>query len=118
MGTFNVEFRIANSAGGADRAFEGAVDTGASFSSLPGSALRALGIKPTDSERFELADGNVIERDISEARIFVNGRNATTIVVFEEDGVEPVLGALALESLRLVVDPLNARLAPVEKLRY
>ncbi len=57
-------------------------------------------------------------RNIYKARIFVNGPNATTIVVFEEDGVEPVLGALALESLRLVVDPLNARLAPVERLRY
>ncbi len=118
MGVFDVEFGIAAADGGEQRSFEGTVDTGATFSSIPASILRDMGIRPSDSERFELADGSIIRRDITEARVYINGRSATTIVVFEDDGVAPILGAHALEGLRLVADPVNERLAPADHLRY
>ncbi len=117
MGTFDVEFRIARAEGMDQRTLEGMVDTGSTYSSIAGSTLRDLGILPTDSERFELADGSIITRDITEARIYINGRAAWTIIAFGDEGTEPILGAHALESLRLITDPVNGRVAPVDRLR-
>ena len=59
MGTFNVAFRIEGLQGGETREFEGLVDTGSTYSVVPGSSLREMGIEPTDGDEFELADGRV-----------------------------------------------------------
>ena len=117
MSLFATDFRIAASAGGVQQTFTGLVDTGSAFSFIPGSALRALGVQSIDTERFLLADGSVITRNIGEARVYIDGRDASTIVVFADEGIEPILGVHALESLRLVVDPLNETIASVEHLR-
>lgn len=80
------------------------VDTGAEYSWLPADLLADIGIVPTETERFELADGRIIERMIGEARIFAGGRAAYTFVTFGEPGDKVLLGAYALEGLRLKVD--------------
>ena len=117
MSHFNIEFRLAAADGSEQRAFSGMVDTGSTYTMISGSALREMGIRPTDTERFELADGNIVSRDITEARVYINGRSAMTIVAFGEEDIEPILGVYALEGLRLIVDPVNERLAPVDHLR-
>ena len=117
MSHFDIEFRLAAADDAEQRTFQGMVDTGSTYTMIAGSVLREMGIRPTDTERFELADGNIIRRDITEARIYINGRGAWTIVAFAEESVEPILGVHALESLRLVVDPVNEQLAPVDHLR-
>ena len=80
------------------------VDPGAEYSWLPAELLADIGVVPTEMERFELADGSIIERPIGNALIFAAGREAYTIVTFAEPGEKVLLGAYALEGLRLRVD--------------
>lgn len=117
MGTFNVSFHIEGLDGGERREFEGLVDTGSTYSIVPGSSLRDMGIRPTDGDNFELADGRVIWQDIADARILINGRSTPTKIVFGSEDVEPILGAYALEGLRLAVDPYGRRLIHTDRIR-
>ena len=117
MGTFNVAFRIEGLQGGEAREFEGLVDTGSTYSVVPGSSLREMGIEPTDGDEFELADGRVIWQDIADARILIDGRSTPTKIVYGPEDIEPILGAYALEGLRLVVDPYGRQLFHSSRLR-
>src|SRR5213595_2375434 len=73
------------------------VDTGSEFNWFPAAALDALGIARQERERFETADGRIIERDIGFAHIYAAGRSAPAIVVFGEPGDKTLLGAVGLE---------------------
>lgn len=88
------------------------VDTGASYTIVPATLLKRLGVEPIDKIRLSLADGRPVEYDIGRAVATVNGRTEATLVVFGEDGARPLLGAYTLEGLRLAVDPVSARLVP------
>ena len=61
---------------------------------------------------FLLADGRTIERDTAGAIIKLNGTEANVTVVLAEPGDGHLLGATALETLGLAVDPVNLRLVP------
>ena len=89
------------------------VDTGASYSQIPDSILRALGVVPDSRRTFRVADGREVERDVGETRLRLNGSSRMTVVVFGAEDSEAVLGAVTLEELGLAVDPLNRRLIPV-----
>ena len=89
------------------------VDTGATISFVPADVLANLGIEPRWAEReFETASGAVIRRRIGVASLAVDGHETITPVVFGEPGDAKVLGAVALESLGLIVDPIARRLIP------
>ncbi len=94
------------------------VDTGALYSIVPASVLRALGIQPIHRLEFELANGQPIERDAGEARFFYDGRKAVSPVVFGEEGGAAVLGVLTLESMGLEVDPVRKEIRPTRLLLY
>jgi hypothetical protein len=63
--------------------------------------------------RFTLADGTVIERDISECRITLPQGDGHTPVILGEPGDEALLGTVTLEILGLVLNPLTRQLQPV-----
>ena len=63
------------------------------------------------------ADGRVIWQDIADARILINGRSTPTKIVYGPEDIEPILGAYALEGLRLVVDPYGRQLFHSSRLR-
>ena len=114
MGTFNVTVEIAAGPDGPFESMEAMVDTGATFTVAPTAILRRLGIEPTRRVRFTLADGRRIERDAGAAVIRIGGVAESSPVVFGEDGVSPLLGAVTLETLLLSVDPVSQRLVPVD----
>lgn len=113
MGTFRVPLEVDDLQGQRWELVEALVDTGASHTVLPSSLLRRLGIAPHDRWPFRLADERIVERDVGQAWIRIDGRAAIRIVVFGEEGSEPLLGAESLEGLRLGVDPVGRRLIPV-----
>ena len=86
------------------------VDTGASYSKFPRPMLQRLGIAPLERLDFEMADGSVVEYDVGQAQLRVNGRNRTTSVMFGKDDDEPLLGANALQEFLLLVDPVGEQL--------
>jgi predicted aspartyl protease len=59
-----------------------------------------------------LADRNIVQYDVGEALLRVNGRERTTSVMFGDDDAEPLLGANALQEFLLVVDPVAEELVP------
>ena len=118
MGTFSWPMRIAGLDGQQARDIEATVDTGAAYTTLPGSLLRELGVAPLGKRRFLLTDGRRIEMDHGEARATVDGESVTTLVIFGEDDSPALLGAYTLEGLALAVDPVEQRLVPTHLIMY
>jgi len=85
------------------------VDSGAIYSVLPALTLKKIGIKPTDKQKFTLANGEVIEKDIGNALFEFKGKLRSSPVIFGEPGIN-LLGAVTLESLGVILDPINREL--------
>jgi aspartyl protease family protein len=113
MGSFHVTFELGDPLGQRWRDVDALVDTGASFTWVPVDALADLGVTPEERWEFQIADGNVIERDVAETLVRYDGRERTTIVVFGDVGSTPLLGAYTLEGFKLAPDPVNQTLIPV-----
>ncbi len=89
------------------------VDSGAVYSVIPETALRKLGIKPHSQRTFTLADGTEIKRRIGDVVLRLNGEQGASPVIFGEKGDSTLLGAVSLEALGLVLDPLKRELKPL-----
>jgi clan AA aspartic protease len=113
MGTFRVEVDVGDPEGRRYERVEAVVDTGATYTSLPRPLLEALGVMPHARASFVLADGRRVEREIARTWIRIDDRIEMTLVVLAEPGNPPLLGAYALEGLRLAADPVARRLVPV-----
>jgi predicted aspartyl protease len=92
------------------------VDSGATYSVLPASVWQQLGLAADEHLEFTLVDGTIITRGVSECRFTIAGRTATSPVVLGRDDEGPLLGAVTLETLRLVLNPLTRRLMPMRLL--
>jgi predicted aspartyl protease len=91
------------------------VDSGAVYSVMPALKLKKLGIKPTHKQKFTLANGEVIEKAIGNALYSYQDKTAASPVVFGEEGIY-LLGAVTLESLGVILDPINRELKPLPML--
>ncbi len=112
MGTFRVQVEVGDPTGERFEPVDALVDTGATYTSLPRPLLDALGVVPHTRDRFVLADGRHVEREIGRTWIRIGGVTEMTLVVFAERGSPALLGAYALEGLRLAADPVARRLVP------
>jgi clan AA aspartic protease len=90
------------------------VDSGAMYSLIPKATWIKLGLYPHRQFKFELADGQIIERPMSECRIKLLGFEGHTPVVLGEEGDEPLLGTITLEQFGFVLDPFKRKLIPVK----
>ena len=113
MGTFRMNVEVGDPDGRRYERVEALVDTGATYTSLPRPLLEALGVVPHARDHFVLADGRSVERDIARTWIRVDGRAEVTLIVVADAGSPVLLGAYALEGLRLAADPVGRRLVPV-----
>lgn len=89
------------------------VDSGAVYSVLPREDLEKLGIKPDRKQKFILANNEEIEKEVGEARFIWNGYERTAPIVFGDKGVY-LLGAVTLETMGLIIDPINRKLEPLK----
>jgi predicted aspartyl protease len=89
------------------------IDTGAIFGVLPGPIARKLALAKLDREEFILADGTRRAYDVGEAFFALGDRRGTSKVVFGPPNVTPLLGALTLESLGLMVNPVTREVSPM-----
>ena len=88
------------------------VDTDSEYNWIPRAVLQELGITRQRTDRFETADGRVLERDIGFAMLYAAGRSTPTIVVFADAGDMVLLGAFGLEGLNMRVDLARRELVP------
>jgi len=94
---------------------DGLVDTGSTFTTVPRPLLQSLGVSPFARIRLRLANGQTTDAEVGEVRAALNGGAARTIIcVFGEEGAPILIGAHALESFLLGVDPDQKRLVPLE----
>jgi clan AA aspartic protease len=89
------------------------VDTGAVYTVLPEDVWRSLKLKPQRTVEFSLADGTIISRQVSECRFTIEGQSATSPVVMGASEDAPLLGAVTLETIGLMVNPLSRELLPM-----
>lgn len=113
MGTFFQTIEIAASLSGPFESIEALVDTGASYTWVPSPALSRLDIVPLFRWQFTLADGTIIERDVTQIVVRLEDQPLFTICIYGDEGSMPLLGAVTLEEFGLGVDPVNKRLIPV-----
>ena len=92
------------------------VDTGAVYTVLPERIWRSLKLKPERRAEFTLTDGTTIGRGVSECRFTVRRDSATSPVVLGGPEDAALLGAVTLETLGLMVNPLSRELLPMRLL--
>jgi predicted aspartyl protease len=113
MGTFSVNIELQGMNGGESASVIALVDTGSSYTVLGGDFLEQLGIEPIERQLFQLGDDRLVEYDMGEVRLFLDGRRRATPVVFGGPGVSPLLGGITLQEFRLIADSVNDRLVPM-----
>ena len=113
MGIFSVPVEVGDPEGSRFERVEALVDTGATFTIVPAHVLHRLGVEPRRSGSFELADGSFRNYSIGETRVQVYGEEINSPVVFGDEEMEPILGAVTLETLGRAVDPARRRLIRV-----
>jgi clan AA aspartic protease len=92
------------------------IDSGAVYSLVPSVELKKLGIEPHKTMDFFLADGTKITRRVGDAYFEYEGESDSAPVVFGEEGDELLLGATALESCGLVLNPYKREIYPMRML--
>jgi clan AA aspartic protease len=89
------------------------VDSGAVYSVLPERVWKALRLRSKDRMTFSLADATSIERGVSEARFVYRGNDRVSPVILGQGKDDALLGAVTLETLGLVLNPLSRQLQPM-----
>ena len=107
---------LASSRGGPFIEIRALVDTGATFTYVPRNLLDRLGIQPDAVMEFETADGRVIEHEVAEAAIQIDGPVNTTKIIFGDEGTDALLGVHTLEAFLLAADPVDERFVTVRGL--
>ena len=97
-------------------AVECIVDSGAIFAIVPARVLRRIGVRADRSEEFTLADGTHVRRRMGDALFAIAGQRGASPVIFGEPGDATVMGAVTLETLGLMLDPLRRELKPLPML--
>ena len=115
MGMTHVNIQIANPGNGTHpQTVECLMDTGAFFSIVPKTILRAAGIRPRRRQTFTLANGHVITRQVGGALFRYKRYEGEAPVIFGEKHDKALLGALSIEAMGLEIDPVKQRLKPTE----
>lgn len=111
MGITKVNLKISNPTN-TKKFFENEflVDSGASFTVVPATELKKLGIKPQGEEKFVLADGKIISRKVGSAMYTYKDIERAAPVLFGQKGDSLLLGVFTLEALGLSLDPLQREL--------
>ena len=106
MGVFYVDCTVENIATPEKSALlELIVDTGQEYTWIPAEIMTEVGVDVRKrDERFVMANGQIITRNIGYAILRVNGFETVDEIVFAQDGDLNLLGAHTLEGFGAVVD--------------
>jgi large subunit ribosomal protein L1 len=113
MGHVDVEIGIGNANRTRFVEIRATADTGATFTMLPRRILQELGVQPTRSALFQLADGRSEMKEMAEVSVRLNGTVLTTPCLLGEEGQPALIGVVTLEQFLLGVDTVNGRLIPI-----
>ena len=112
MGLFRVPGRLTGPTGRSEEV-ELLVDTGATFLVVPRPLADRLELRSTRTCPIQTAGGREETWPLGEVRLTLDGDEVTTRCLIAPGG-PALLGAIALESLLLAVDPVAKRLVSVK----
>jgi len=126
MGRFSVEIKLANSidVGDARRGLipsekirqiikRGVVDTGATRLVIPASVAEQLGVREVGDVQVRYADSRTATKKlVDDVSVEILGRQATFRATVEPDRDSVLIGAIVLEDLDFIVDPVSETLKP------
>lgn len=103
--------------GGKQQSVRFLIESGATYSLLPGGTWEAIELLPKREFDFALADGTVVRRRVSECyMVLPQGEGHTPVILGEPGDEEALLGVVTLEILGLVFNPFNRTLQPMRML--
>src|SRR5258708_15943283 len=105
MGTFRTTIEVAAGAELTNRRrlADVLIDTGSEYNWIPERVLAELGVTPVRIDRFETADGRIVDRPVGLAVIFAGNRSAATMVIFASPGEMTLLAAHGLDGPNLPI---------------
>ena len=112
MGQLRITARLTGPTGRSEEV-DFLVDTGSMLLGLPSALAERLELVPELNRRVMLADGTVTRLPVADVRFTLRGESVTTPCYIVPEGT-PLLGAVALQSLFLGVDPVHERLIPIQ----
>jgi len=116
VSTFTVQAFIANPEHPQQRlAIELLVDTGATYTLLPGEVVRSLGLATPWRRTAMLASGEDVTYAMGHVLMRLDGEEMPTIFLAGPPGCQALIGAVTLEEFALGVDPVHRRLVPVSR---
>ena len=118
MGTVTVTIQVGDHQGHRFEELDMIVDTGSTYTAVPGALLERLGVPVQRSTPSQTADGRIVPVDIGQTIVRLEGIEFYTPVIFAGEDEPNLLGVVTLEEAGLAVDPVNDRLIPTHLLRY
>ena len=116
MSTFSAQAIIANSDQPQRRlGVELLVDTGATYTLLPGEVVRHLDLATPWQRTATLASGEDVTYPMGHVLMRLNGEEMPTIFLAGPPGCQGLIGAVTLEEFALVANPVRQRLVPVPR---
>lgn len=116
MGTFRHAITLLPMNGGQPATIDALVDTGSTFTSMPGPILDQLGVRPHRTIRMRLADGRASQRPLGRLIAELKGEREEILCVFGDPDDLPTIGAHTLEAFLLAGDSAKRELVPSEAL--
>ena len=114
MGTFSVPARLAHPGRPKQSlTIDLLVDTGATWTMLPGEIVGRLGLATPRQRLVTLASGERVSYPAGQVAIQLNGEEIITIFLAGPAGSLTLLGAVTLEEFGLAPDPVRKTLVPV-----
>jgi clan AA aspartic protease len=99
-------------------AIESLADTGATFTKIPETIAREIGLEPQYTAQVELSDGKVVERGLALAEVEIEGIKRPILIALSKDGERSLIGYTTLEVLGFKVNPLTRRLEKTFAIEY
>lgn len=111
MGIVNTYLKVINPSQ-PSKYYEGEflVDTGAQYTVIPLSVWKKIGLKPQRRQKFILADGKIVERQIGGAYVEFEGVQSASPIVLGKKNDSFILGVVTLKSLGLSINPFTRKL--------
>ncbi len=113
MGSFRVPLEVGGLNSKHTEAVDALVDTGATFSMIPATMLRRMGIEPDATLAFRIATGEIMEYATGGASLAAAGRRSNCRVIFGAEDYY-TMGSTSLGKTLLAVDPMDQCLVPGE----
>ena len=116
MSTFSVEVVVANPERPERRlGVELVVDTGATYTLLPGEVVERLGLATPWQRTATLASGEDMTFRMGHVSMRLGGEEMPTIFLAGPPACQGLIGAVTLEEFALAADPVHQRLVPVPR---